>query len=105
MSETATSPIVKGFRLVAMAEATSWLVLIVATIVKYATTPHRQLGVQIVGPIHGALFIAYVLALFQVRRTVGWDARTMLVVALDSIIPFGGFIVARRPELQGSDLR
>jgi integral membrane protein len=44
-----------AFRWVAMAEATSWLVLIVATIVKYTTK--SQLAVHVMGPIHGALFI------------------------------------------------
>ncbi|WP_375481480.1 DUF3817 domain-containing protein [uncultured Jatrophihabitans sp.] len=96
-----TSPTVKAFRLVAVLEATSWLILIVATIVKYATSPHKQLGVQIMGPIHGVLFIVYVLlALFEVRRRVGWDGRTTGIVLLDSIIPFGGFVVARRNDLR-----
>ena len=100
MPDATASPTVRAFRLVAVAEATSWLILIVATIVKYATTPHKQLGVQIMGPIHGVLFIAYVLlALFEVRRKFGWDARATGIVLLDSILPFGGFVVARRSEL------
>ena len=93
--------VVRAFRVVAAAEALSWLILIVATIVKYATTPHRQLGVQIMGPVHGVLFIAYVaLALFEVRRRLRWDARTTLIVLVDSVIPFGGFVVARRADLR-----
>jgi integral membrane protein len=100
---TRTSATVKAFRAVAVLEATSWLVLIVATIVKYATTPHKQLGVQIMGPVHGVLFIVYVLlALFEVRRKVRWDARTTLIVLADSIIPFGGFVVARRADLKAA---
>ena len=96
----ATSPTVRAFRLVAAVEATSWLILIVATIVKYATSPHKQLGVQIMGPIHGVLFIGYVLlAVFAVRRKVRWEARATVIVLLDSVIPFGGFLVARRSEL------
>ena len=92
---------VRVFRVVAAVEALSWLILIVATIVKYATTPHRQVGVQIMGPIHGVLFLAYVaLALFEVRRRVRWDARTTLIVLADSVIPFGGFVVARRADLR-----
>ena len=102
MTGTATTPpTVKAFRVVAVLEATSWLILIVATIVKYATSPHKQLGVQIMGPIHGVLFIVYVLlALFEVRRRVRWDGRTTGIVLLDSIIPFGGFVVARRADLR-----
>lgn len=100
---TAVSPSVRGFRIVAMLEATSWLILIVATVVKYATTPHKQLGVQIMGPIHGVLFIVYVLvAVFVARREVHWNARTTGIVLLDSIVPFGGFLVARRSDLRRS---
>ena len=102
MTGTATtSPTVRAFRLVAVLEATSWLILIVATIVKYATSPHKQLGVQIMGPIHGVLFIVYVLlALFEGRRRVRWGGRTTGIVLLDAIIPFGGFVVARRSDLR-----
>ncbi len=92
---------VRAFRVVAVVEAVSWLILIVATIVKYTTTPHQQLGVQIMGPIHGVLFLVYVaLALFEVRRRLRWDTRTTLIVLADSIIPFGGFVVARRSDLR-----
>ena len=100
-SPTTTAPAVRIFRIVAVIEAVSWLVLIVATVVKYATHPHQQLGVQIMGPVHGVLFLAYVaLVLFEVRRKVGWDARTTLIVLVDSIIPGGGFLAARRADLR-----
>ncbi|MEO9139421.1 MAG: DUF3817 domain-containing protein [Jatrophihabitans sp.] len=100
-SPTTTAPVVRAFRIVAMIEAVSWLLLIVATIVKYTTDPHQQLGVQIMGPVHGTLFIAYVvLALFEVRRRLQWDGRTTLIVLIDSVIPGGGFLVARRSDLR-----
>jgi integral membrane protein len=96
---TTTNNVVRGFRVVAVLEALSWLILIVATIVKYAADAPK--GVQIMGPIHGVLFLAYVgLALFEVRRRVGWDARTTVIVLIDSIIPFGGFVVAARRDLR-----
>ena len=98
---TGVAPAVRAFRVVAVVEAISWLILIVATIVKYATHPHKQLGVQIMGPIHGVLFLVYVaLVLFEVRRKIDWSVRTTLVVLADSIIPFGGFVAARRADLR-----
>lgn len=97
---TTTAPVVRAFRIIAMIETVSWLLLIVATIVKYTTDPHQELGVKILGPLHGALFVAYVgLALFEVRRRLRWDGRTTLIVLVDSIIPGGGFVVARRHDL------
>ncbi|SHG83643.1 integral membrane protein [Jatrophihabitans endophyticus] len=98
--------ILTAFRIVAAVEALSWLVLIVATIVKYSTDPQQAGGVKVMGPVHGVLFLCYVaLALFEVRRRVPWDARTTLVVLADSVIPFGGFVVARRADLRVTPAR
>lgn len=90
----------RALRVVAGLEAVSWLVLIVATIVKYSTHPHQALGVQIMGPIHGVLFLAYVGLALEVRRRLDWSGRTTLIVLADSIIPAGGFVVARRADLR-----
>lgn len=51
-------------RRVALAEATSFLALLVATLVKYSAD--APVGVQILGPTHGALFVAYVLMALSV---------------------------------------
>ena len=93
----------RAFRLVAIAEATSWLLLIVATIVKY--TAHAPLGVHVLGPIHGALFVAYVLLALVVRSRLRWNAPTLLIVLAESVLPGGGYLAARRPELGGSQAR
>ncbi|GAB2466570.1 DUF3817 domain-containing protein [Jatrophihabitans fulvus] len=95
--------VLKAFRIVAVVEAVSWLLLIVATIVKYTTHPMQETGVKIMGPVHGLLFVVYVgMVLFEVRRRAAWDARTTLVVLVESVIPGGGFLAAKRPELQSS---
>ncbi|SDI88107.1 integral membrane protein [Frankineae bacterium MT45] len=89
---------VQAFRYVAIAEAISWLLLIVATIVKYAAS--APIGVKILGPIHGMLFIAYVLLALSLMRPLGWSRSTLLIVLGDAILPGGGFLVARRDDLQ-----
>lgn len=101
MSETVLerTSVTRWFRLVALAEAISWLALIVATIVKYAAD--APLGVHVLGPIHGGLFVAYVILALEVRRRLRWDARTLLLVLAESIVPGGGFVAARRPDLRG----
>ncbi|MDT4936830.1 MAG: hypothetical protein QOG80_501 [Pseudonocardiales bacterium] len=86
------------FRAVAIAEAISWLALIVATIVKYSAD--AALGVHVLGPIHGVLFLGYVALALGLRQRLGWDARTTLVVLAESVVPGGGFLAARRPELR-----
>ena len=83
----------KTFRVVALAEATSFLLLLVASVLK--RTADAEIGVTILGPIHGLLFIAYVLIALGVRPQEGWDARTTLLVLLGAVVPFGGYVVDR----------
>ena len=84
----------QNFRYVAIAEASSWLLLIIATAIKYgADGPDLA---PILGPIHGLLFVAYVLMALTLRTDAGWDNRTTLIVLACSIIPFGGYFVERR---------
>ena len=50
---------IKNFRIVALVEATSFLILLVATAIKYgADGPDLA---PILGPIHGVLFLAYLV--------------------------------------------
>jgi integral membrane protein len=85
---------IQNFRYVAVIEATSWLLLIIATIIKYgADGPDLA---PILGPIHGLLFLAYVLMALSLRGAAGWDNRTTSIVLACSVIPFGGYFVERR---------
>ena len=88
----------RAMRWTATAEATSWLLLIVATVIKYAAG--RQLGVQILGPIHGALFLLYLVVVAAAWWSLRWSPRTVVVVLVDSLLPGGGFLVARRHDLR-----
>jgi integral membrane protein len=85
---------IQNFRYVALVEATSWLLLLVATGLKYgADGPDLA---PILGPIHGLLFLAYVFLALSLREEAGWDGRTTLAVLAGAIIPFGGYVVERR---------
>ena len=89
----------RNFRITALAEATSFIALLVATYVKHGQD--EPIGVQILGPLHGLLFIAYVLLALNLAPRAGWSARTTAVVLLGAVLPFGGYAVdrwlARRP--------
>lgn len=84
---------IKTFRYVALAEAVSFLVLLVATVVKH--TQDAPGGVEVMGPIHGGLFIAYVVIALGVRGPAGWSAKATLGVLVGAVLPFGGFVVDR----------
>ncbi|MDQ6731063.1 MAG: DUF3817 domain-containing protein [Actinomycetota bacterium] len=83
----------RTLRYVALIEATSFLALLLMTYVKY----HDKFpaGVEILGPIHGALFLAYVLITLSVRPRAGWSSRATLGVLVGAVIPFGGYAVER----------
>jgi integral membrane protein len=79
------------FRRVAILEATSFIALLVATVVKHSGG--GELGVSILGPIHGGLFIAYVLLALALHRAAGWSVRTTVLIVLGAVAPFGGYAV------------
>ena len=85
---------IRTMRIVAILEATSFLALLVATYIKYSDDAPG--GVQILGPVHGFLFIAYVLMALNLRASAGWDTRTTALVLLGAVLPFGGFVVDRK---------
>ena len=83
----------RNFKLVALIEATTFLLLLVASYVKRAND--QPLGVEILGPIHGLLFIAYVVMALAVRESAGWSGKQTLLILLGAVLPFGGYVVDR----------
>jgi integral membrane protein len=92
-SAAVTSRLERSFRITALAEAASFLALLVATYVKHG---HDQpVGVEILGPVHGLLFIAYVLLALSLAPRAGWSVRTTVMVLAGAVVPFGGIVVDR----------
>ena len=79
---------VKTFRFVAIAEATSFLILLTCSFA-------ARDGVPIMGPIHGMLFLAYVLLVVMVRDDARWTPKQTALVLAGAVLPFGGFVVDR----------
>ena len=82
------------FRTVALLEAISYLALLVATFVKRVIEGPDL--VPVLGPIHGILFLAYLLLTLLVREEQGWTVGQTLIVLIASAIPFGAFVVNAR---------
>ncbi|MHA6794984.1 DUF3817 domain-containing protein [Pseudonocardia bannensis] len=74
------------FRAIAIAEACSWAGLLIGMLFKYVVIGN-EIGVKIFGPIHGALFVAYVVITFVVARPLRWDARTIVLALIASVPP------------------
>lgn len=83
-----------AFRRLAALEAMSFLLLLTAAVVKRAAD--APAGVQILGPIHGMLFLAYVFVALQLRHVCDWTPRTTAFVLAGALLPFGGLVVHRR---------
>src|SRR3712207_7718533 len=80
----------RALRPVALAEATSFLALLVASYMKHSD--RGATGVEILGPIHGALFLAYVALVLIVRPDAGWSNRTTGWILLAAVLPLGGYV-------------
>ncbi len=75
------------FRAAALLEALSWAALLTGMFFKYVVV-HNEIGVKIAGPIHGGLFILYVLSVLLVREQLKWSPLVTLVALVASIPPF-----------------
>ncbi len=80
-------------RTVALIEAISYMVLMVAMVLKYAAD--QPVGVQIMGPIHGVIVLIYVGVLWQLRSSLGWDHQRLITAIALGALPLGGFWVER----------
>ncbi len=83
------------FRIVAIAEACSWAGLLVGMFFKYVVV-FDDIGVTVFGPIHGALFVAYVIVTLVVARTFRWSVPTTVLALVASIPPLATLWFERR---------
>lgn len=81
----------RTFRWVALLEATSFLALLVAAVVK--RTADNEIGVKILGPLHGLLFVAYVAIALSIRAETGWTWKQTFWILVGAVLPFGGYVV------------
>jgi integral membrane protein len=81
---------IKQFRIVALAEGISFLVLLgIAMPLKYLADVPQP--VKIVGAIHGGLFILYILAVFRAARYSKWSLERIFEAIVASVFPLGPF--------------
>ena len=49
--------------------------------------------VRLLGMPHGILFLLYVFLVFVIYQDMKWSAKSIIIILLASIIPFGTFYV------------
>jgi integral membrane protein len=83
------------FRFVAYGEGASFLALLgIAMPLKYMAG--LPLAVRVVGLLHGVLFLAYLVLVFEAVGAGRFTLRTAALAVLASLLPFGPFVFERR---------
>ncbi len=77
----------RAFRILAVAEAISWAALLIGMYFKWVAKT-TELGVEIAGPIHGALFVGYGVTALALWRLQRWPFMVALLAGISAVFPF-----------------
>ncbi|EAQ42382.1 DUF3817 domain-containing protein [Polaribacter sp. MED152] len=84
-----------AFRIISFLEGVSYLLLLfVATPIKYLQGDASY--VKLLGMPHGILFMLYIVLAVVIQKQINWNTKTLGIVLLCSIIPFGTFYVDKK---------
>lgn len=100
MENTSTTPnkrLLNTFRVLALIEGISLIVLLVFSVLKRGTLAPDlgALGVTWVGRIHGALVVVFIYLLVLCANRYSWSFGRALRYFVASLIPFAPFLVDR----------
>jgi integral membrane protein len=85
----------KFFKIIALLEGASLLLLLFfAMPMKYMF--QEPVFVKIIGMAHGILFVAYIIIAIMQKIESNWTFKTLGIVCIASIIPFGTFYVDKK---------
>lgn len=86
---------IKAFKVISILEAISFLVLLlIAMPLKYIWEMPEM--VRIVGMAHGILFVLYVIGAYWMYEKLNWSFKTLMIVVICSILPFGPFYADKK---------
>ncbi|MER8225228.1 DUF3817 domain-containing protein [Streptomyces sp. NPDC094143] len=96
--KTATS--LRRLRLVSAPEAISFLLLLVCSVLKRTTDFN---AVPVMGAVHGALFVLYVIFWADAWNRAKWPLQTAALYFVLSVLPAGGFFAERKLRREAED--
>ncbi len=85
---------VARFRVMAVVVSVALFVLVVSLVAKYGYD--RERFAEIYSPIHGYLYIGYLVTVADVARRAGWSLLRTVGVMLAGTVPVLSFVVERR---------
>ncbi len=79
-----------AFRIISYLEGISYLLILFVTMpLKYMfESPEPN---KVIGMAHGFLFLAYIVFAILIKSEKKWNTKTLVIVLLCSVIPFGTF--------------
>jgi len=87
----------KIFKITAILEGISYLVLFSNMLfIKPSNLELYHTLLYPIGMSHGILFIGYVLLAILVKRSQNWSFKTLFIILIASLIPFGAFYVEKK---------
>jgi integral membrane protein len=83
------------FRVISFLEGVSYLLLLfIASPIKYFQGDASY--VKILGMPHGILFMLYIVLAIVLQKQMKWNLKTLGIVMVASILPFGTFYVDKK---------
>jgi integral membrane protein len=83
------------FRVISFLEGLSYLLLLfIASPIKYFQGDASY--VKILGMPHGILFMLYIVLAIVLQKQMKWNLKTLGIVMVASILPFGTFYVDKK---------
>jgi len=83
------------FRAVSFLEGVSYLLLMsLGLYYKYALNDPSF--VKMFGMPHGLLFMLYIILAVMLKKEMNWNNKTLVIVLLASILPFGTFYIDKK---------
>ncbi|QTE24358.1 DUF3817 domain-containing protein [Polaribacter cellanae] len=83
------------FRIVSFLEGISYLLLLfIAVPIKYFQDDASY--VKMLGMPHGILFMLYIVLAFMLQKPMKWNNKTLGIVMLASVLPFGTFYIDKK---------
>jgi integral membrane protein len=81
--------------------AMAWIVGIMLILLVLVAMPLKYfagdpLMVAVIGPIHGFLYMVYLVASFDLFRRADWPLKRLALMILAGLVPFLSFIVERQ---------
>lgn len=85
---------VRRLRIASVTEAVTYLLLLVATVVK--ASGGSEAGVAVLGPVHGVLYLVFAALVLRARELLAWNWTRAITALIIGSLPLGGFWLERR---------